>query len=223
MKTIKIIKIKKIWVIAILSIFSLTACDTRTTYEIKSSFKTRVKENEIKEGINYTKLKKPIKDAKNITLFFWYGSESSFILEDMLIKWLNEKEVNKLPSINIIPGISNPLWETPAKIYETLSYFKKNNELSEDLYKHFIINKKISNEELLQILAKHKIDTIGFQEIYSSNELMKKIDDDKSIGEQAELIYVPSVIINGVYQIDIFSFNSFYDVFVAIDFLLNKK
>lgn len=171
--------------------------------DIESILHSELSNQEIKNGKYYNILPDHVLgDKSNISLFFDYTSKKSYLIEKELSTLL-EKNKDLGITLSKRHAITDEFSEKRSRLYETLKILKINEKIKDSIYKSYIKNNLLSNDNINLILLKNGIGTNLFREVYNSKDVTLAIGKSKAVAKESFYDNSDLVIINGIYHIDI--------------------
>jgi len=206
----------KRFTVAIATTLLISTVATYGIYYTKISEDSNTQNNEItkmpfpSKGIHYSEITSNdyVHSGSDIEIYISLTSNNSFDAYKEVTKFAKENNL----SLNTYHLSQNPEWEYAARTFHTLKSIKPDIEL--DAFFNIFINnnnpKNITNA-ITPILTKEKINTSTFKNTYSSFETIKQTNHHLEHATQANIEFIPTVILFGKYYIHFGSFDSYTD------------
>lgn len=156
----------------------------------------------------YKVLEKPLQglsdSTPNMVEFFWFGCPHCYNLDPLVQQF---KQDNSGFDFILIPAAPNPRWEIEARLYyamEQLNVVTSHFSAVFKLYADLREAKRFpSMDELAALMADAGVTTQQLEESMASAAVDEKIARSKRLFDQADLTGVPTLIVNGKYQLDL--------------------
>ena len=226
---------KKSLTIAVLTLgLLLSGCDNST--EAPNTTPTdKLSQAEAKVDITegkYTQLKSPLPTDElaaakpYLVEFFWFGCPHCYNLEPLAKAF---KQNNKDFHYIMMPAAPNKRWEIEARIFYAMEALGIRDSHFDQVFKLYadIRNEKRypTLDEVVNLFSDAGVSKADFETSMNSEETSLQIERSKRLFDQAELTGVPSLIINGKYQLDFSKLDStnFAGDFMQTILALGKK
>ena len=139
------------------------------------------------------------KESKDIIIyeFFWYGCPHCYNLEPTMDRI--EADLEKDTKVVKLPVALRDSWIPHAKLYYALKQMDKidlvHNLIFEEI--HLEDNRLNTEQQMIDFLGKHGIDTDKFIEKYNSFGTEARIKKASNLAKKYQIDSVPTIIING--------------------------
>ncbi len=174
------------------------------------------------EGVHYARL--PLKagadDSGKIEVreFFWYGCPHCYQLEPYLNSWKVADDVEFIRT----PATLGRNWLTHAYVYYALEALGKADELH-PLFFEALHAKKLKLQSITQIaqfFAAHGVDAAKFEKTANSFVVEAKVKQADKLARGYLLSSVPTVVVNGRYQLSPRTAGGYKKFTDALDYLV---
>jgi thiol:disulfide interchange protein DsbA len=202
---------KKGLLIAVLTLLIfLTGCDNSTQPPSPTDQlnKTAQPVSDPTEG-KYTTLKSPLPSAElasqkpYLVEFFWFGCPHCYSLEPLTKAF---KEDNPDFQFIMIPAAPNSRWEIEARLFYAMEALGIKDALLDRVFKLYADKRNEKRyptlDEVVSLMDQQGITKEVLVTSMNSDEVSIQIERSKKLFDQAELTGVPSLIINGKYQLE---------------------
>ncbi|WP_392563602.1 thiol:disulfide interchange protein DsbA/DsbL [Orbus wheelerorum] len=172
------------------------------------------------ENKDYVMLEKPIEAAPTkeapieVVEFFSYGCPYCYMLEPQINSWLAQKPDNVIFTRIAIPRKGK--WVEYARLFYALGMIsKQEQERITPLIYNAIHEQKLNfndADEIFDWAESNNIDKALLKQFYNSKDVTEKLEQAVILAHSYHLKYVPSIYINGKYQLLINSSNQYQDV-----------
>lgn len=166
---------------------------------------------------DYAVLKNPVtndqqpKEKIHVVEFFSYGCPYCYQVEPEISVWLAQKPDNVVFTRIAIPRKGK--WVEYARLFYALEMISaKEQERIMHLLYPAIHEQKVSFDSadaLLDWVANHQVDRAVLETYYQSNEVTEKLAEAMELAKSYDLQYVPSIYVNGRYQLILDSSNQY--------------
>jgi thiol:disulfide interchange protein DsbA len=157
----------------------------------------------------YKLLKAPLPSAElgatepYVVEFFWFGCPHCYSLEPLIKTF---RQDNQGIQFITIPAAPNPRWEVEARIYyamEILGIRDSHYDRVFQLYADLRNEKRYPTlDEVAGLFGDAGVTREALEQQMNSPAVSTQIERSKRLFDQAELTGVPSLIVNGKYQLD---------------------
>jgi thiol:disulfide interchange protein DsbA len=162
-------------------------------------------------------------DKVEVLEFFWYGCPHCYTFEPLLNNW--SKSIPANVELIRVPAVFRPDWKITARTYYALQEMGATELYHQKIFDQIHKQRKPLNtlDAMTDFLVAQGVDKAKFTEHYNSfavDGLMRK-----AIMKQTafDITGVPSVIVNGKYQIDAKSAGSYENLLKVLDYLIQKE
>ena len=140
-------------------------------------------------------------ESKSIIVyeFFWYGCPHCYNLEPTMERI--EADLDKDTKIVKLPVALRDSWIPHAKLYYALQQMGKIDEVHNLIFEeiHLEDNRLNTEQQMVDFLGKHGIDTNKFIEKYNSFGTEARIKKASNLEKKYQINSVPTIIVNGKY------------------------
>ena len=140
-------------------------------------------------------------ESKSIIIyeFFWYGCPHCYNLEPTMERI--EADLDKDTKIVKLPVALRDSWIPHAKLYYALQQMGKIDEVHNLIFEeiHLEDNRLNTEQQMIDFLGKHGIDTNKFMEKYNSFGTEARIKKASNLAKKYQINSVPTIIVNGKY------------------------
>lgn len=231
-----IIMKKSLLIVALTLLAILTGCDNSTeppapTDQLNQLNKSEQPVNDPTEG-KYATLKSPLPSEElasqktYLVEFFWFGCPHCYSLEPLTKAF---KQENPDFQFIMIPAAPNSRWEIEARLFYAMEALGIKDALIDRVFKLYADKRNEKRyptlDEVVSLMDQQGITREALEASMNSDEVSIQIERSKKFFDQAELTGVPSLIINGKYQLEFAKLNSenFAKDFMQTILLLGKK
>ncbi|WP_392551916.1 thiol:disulfide interchange protein DsbA/DsbL [Orbus wheelerorum] len=172
------------------------------------------------ENKDYVMLEKPIEASPTkeapieVVEFFSYGCPYCYMLEPQINSWLAQKPDNVIFTRIAIPRKGK--WVEYARLFYALGMISKQEQERITPLTYNAIHEQRLNfndaDEIFDWAESNNIDKALLKQFYNSKDVTEKLEQSVILAHSYHLKYVPSIYINGKYQLLIHSSNQYQDV-----------
>ena len=138
-------------------------------------------------------------ESKDIIIyeFFWYGCPHCYNLEPTMDRI--EADLEKDTKVVKLPVALRDSWIPHAKLYYALKQMDKIDQVHNLIFEeiHLEDNRLNTEQQMIDFLGKHGIDTDKFIEKYNSFGTEARIKKASNLAKKYQIDSVPTIIING--------------------------
>ena len=164
-------------------------------------------------------------ESKSIIIyeFFWYGCPHCYNLEPTMERI--EADLNKDTKIVKLPVALRDSWIPHAKLYYALQQMDKIDELHNLIFEeiHLEDNRLNTEQQMVDFLGKHGIDTNKFMEKYTSFGTEARIKKASNLAKKYQINSVPTIIVNGKYLTSGSYVSSYDELYSVINLLVERE
>ena len=155
--------------------------------------------------------------------FFWYGCPHCYNLEPTMERI--EADLNKDTKIVKLPVALRDSWIPHAKLYYALQQMDKIDELHNLIFEeiHLEDNRLNTEQQMIDFLGKHGIDTNKFIEKYNSFGTEARIKKASNLAKKYQINSVPTIIVNGKYLTSGSYVSSYDELYSVINLLIERE
>lgn len=187
-------------------------------YEINRTLSSQIENKDIIPGKHFQELGSKISDVdSDISIVFTYNSKAS-----MLLNYELSKNKDVYDQIELIHAVHNKEWQEDARLFFSLKQFSLDKKSLGTLLKFYHEDKKLNKLKLNNFLTDSKIAHVPFWSSYSSLNTKAVFEPVSRIENETKTEGFPLVIIKGKYLIKPWLYESYKDIPVVIEFLLEK-
>lgn len=172
------------------------------------------------ENKDYTILEQPVviasddKNQINIVEFFSYGCPYCYLLEPQINAWLAQKPTNVTFTRIAIPRKDR--WIEYARLFYALDMIshQEQQRITPLIYQAIHEQKiKFNNDnEIINWAVEQQVDRTVLTKFYYSQDVTDKLQQAVELAQAYQLQYVPSIYVNGKYQLIMNGSNQYQDV-----------
>ncbi len=163
--------------------------------------------------------------SKNIVIyeFFWYGCPHCYNLEPTMNRL--EADLESDTEIMKVPVALRSSWLPHAKLFFTLNQMGKIDDMHELIFEEIHLeNNPLNTLKLMEdFLGKNGIDTIKFNEIYSSYGTEARVKRADRLARKYQINSVPTIIVNGKYLTSGSYVSSYDELYSVINLLVDRE
>ena len=164
-------------------------------------------------------------ESKSIIIyeFFWYGCPHCYNLEPTMERI--EADLDKDTKIVKLPVALRDSWIPHAKLYYALQQMGKIDEVHNLIFEeiHLEDNRLNTEQQMLDFLGKHGIDTNKFMEKYNSFGTEARIKKASNLAKKYQINSVPTIIVNGKYLTSGSYVSSYDELYSVINLLIERE
>ena len=164
-------------------------------------------------------------ESKSIIIyeFFWYGCPHCYNLEPTMERI--EADLDKDTKIVKLPVALRDSWIPHAKLYYALQQMGKIDEVHNLIFEeiHLEDNRLNTEQQMVDFLGKHGIDTNKFMEKYTSFGTEARIKKASNLAKKYQINSVPTIIVNGKYLTSGSYVSSYDELYSVINLLIERE
>ena len=164
-------------------------------------------------------------ESKSIIVyeFFWYGCPHCYNLEPTMERI--EADLDKDTKIVKLPVALRDSWIPHAKLYYALQQMGKIDEVHNLIFEeiHLEDNRLNTEQQMVDFLGKHGIDTNKFMEKYNSFGTEARIKKASNLAKKYQINSVPTIIVNGKYLTSGSYVSSYDELYSVINLLIERE
>ena len=164
-------------------------------------------------------------ESKSIIVyeFFWYGCPHCYNLEPTMERI--EADLDKDTKIVKLPVALRDSWIPHAKLYYALQQMGKIDEVHNLIFEeiHLEDNRLNTEQQMIDFLGKHGIDTNKFTEKYNSFGTEARIKKASNLAKKYQINSVPTIIVNGKYLTSGSYVSSYDELYSVINLLIERE
>jgi thiol:disulfide interchange protein DsbA len=164
-------------------------------------------------------------ESKSIIIyeFFWYGCPHCYNLEPTMERI--EADLDKDTKIVKLPVALRDSWIPHAKLYYSLQQMGKIDEVHNLIFEeiHLEDNRLNTEQQMVDFLGKHGIDTNKFMEKYNSFGTEARIKKASNLAKKYQINSVPTIIVNGKYLTSGSYVSSYDELYSVINLLIERE
>ena len=164
-------------------------------------------------------------ESKSIIIyeFFWYGCPHCYNLEPTMERI--EADLDKDTKIVKLPVALRDSWIPHAKLYYALQQMGKIDEVHNLIFEeiHLEDNRLNTEQQMVDFLGKHGIDTNKFMEKYNSFGTEARIKKASNLAKKYQINSVPTIIVNGKYLTSGSYVSSYDELYCVINLLIERE
>ena len=164
-------------------------------------------------------------ESKDIIIyeFFWYGCPHCYNLEPTMDRI--EADLEKDTKVVKLPVALRDSWIPHAKLYYALKQMDKidlvHNLIFEEI--HLEDNRLNTEQQMIDFLGKHGIDTDKFIEKYNSFGTEARIKKASNLAKKYQIDSVPTIIINGKFLTSGSYVSSYDELYGVVNLLVERE
>lgn len=178
------------------------------------------------EGKDYKKLSEPLStrnpDKIEVTEVFWYGCPHCYAFKPMIEKW----EANKPEDVDfvLLPAALGRRWEPHARAFYTTQAMGVTDKTHDVLFQALARDHKQLNtaEEIGEYLSGYGVDKDKFVKTFDSFGVNAKMQQAASRVRAARITGVPTLLIDGKYEVGVRMAGSQENMISILDYLVKK-
>ena len=164
-------------------------------------------------------------ESKSIIIyeFFWYVCPHCYNLEPTMERI--EADLDKDTKIVKLPVALRDSWIPHAKLYYALQQMGKIDEVHNLIFEeiHLEDNRLNTEQQMVDFLGKHGIDTNKFIEKYNSFGTEARIKKASNLAKKYQINSVPTIIVNGKYLTSGSYVSSYDELYSVINLLIERE
>ena len=164
-------------------------------------------------------------ESKSIIIyeFFWYGCPHCYNLEPTMERI--EADLDKDTKIVKLPVALRDSWIPHAKLFYALQQMGKIDEVHNLIFEeiHLEDNRLNTEQQMVDFLGKHGIDTNKFMEKFNSFGTEARIKKASNLAKKYQINSVPTIIVNGKYLTSGSYVSSYDELYSVINLLIERE
>jgi len=164
-------------------------------------------------------------ESKSIIIyeFFWYGCPHCYNLEPTMERI--EADLDKDTKIVKLPVALRDSWRPHAKLFYALQQMGKIDEVHNLIFEeiHLEDNRLNTEQQMIDFLGKHGIDTNKFMEKYNSFGTEARIKKASNLAKKYQINSVPTIIVNGKYLTSGSYVSSYDELYSVVNLLIERE
>ena len=155
--------------------------------------------------------------------FFWYGCPHCYNLEPTMDRI--EADLEKDTKVVKLPVALRDSWIPHAKLYYALKQMDKIDQLHNLIFEeiHLEDNRLNTEQQMIDFLGKHGIDTDKFMEKYNSFGTEARIKKASNLAKKYQIDSVPTIIINGKFLTSGSYVSSYDELYSVVNLLVERE
>ena len=164
-------------------------------------------------------------ESKDIIIyeFFWYGCPHCYNLEPTMDRI--EADLEKDTKVVKLPVALRDSWIPHAKLYYALKQMDKIDQIHNLIFEeiHLEDNRLTTEQQMIDFLGKHGIDTDKFIEKYNSFGTEARIKKASNLAKKYQIDSVPTLIINGKFLTSGSYVSSYDELYSVVNLLVERE
>lgn len=164
-------------------------------------------------------------ESKDIIIyeFFWYGCPHCYNLEPTMDRI--EADLEKDTKVVKLPVALRDSWIPHAKLYYALKQMDKIDQVHNLIFEeiHLEDNRLNTEQQMIDFLGKHGIDTKKFIEKYNSFGTEARIKKASNLAKKYQIDSVPTIIINGKFLTSGSYVSSYDELYGVVNLLVERE
>ena len=164
-------------------------------------------------------------ESKDIIIyeFFWYGCPHCYNLEPTMDRI--EADLEKDTKVVKLPVALRDSWIPHAKLYYALKQMDKIDQVHNLIFEeiHLEDNRLNTEQQIIDFLGKHGIDTDKFMEKYNSFGTEARIKKASNLAKKYQIESVPTIIINGKFLTSGSYVSSYDELYSVVNLLVERE
>jgi thiol:disulfide interchange protein DsbA len=164
-------------------------------------------------------------ESKDIIIyeFFWYGCPHCYNLEPTMDRI--EADLEKDTKVVKLPVALRDSWIPHAKLYYALKQMDKIDQVHNLIFEeiHLEDNRLNTEQQMIDFLGKHGIDTGKFIEKYNSFGTQARIKKASNLAKKYQIDSVPTIIINGKFLTSGSYVSSYDELYNVVNLLVERE
>ena len=164
-------------------------------------------------------------ESKDIIIyeFFWYGCPHCYNLEPTMDRI--EADLEKDTKVVKLPVALRDSWIPHAKLYYALKQMDKIDQVHNLIFEeiHLEDNRLNTEQQMIDFLGKHGIDTDKFLEKYNSFGTEARINKASNLAKKYQIDSVPTIIINGKFLTSGSYVSSYDELYSVVNLLVERE
>ena len=155
--------------------------------------------------------------------FFWYGCPHCYNLEPTMDRI--EGNLDKDTKIVKLPVALRDSWIPHAKLYYALKQMDKIDQVHNLIFEeiHLEDNQLNTEQQMIDFLGKHGVDTDKFIEKYNSFGTEARIKKASNLAKKYQINSVPTIIVNGKYLTSGSYVSSYDELYSVVNLLVERE
>ena len=164
-------------------------------------------------------------ESKDIIIyeFFWYGCPHCYNLEPTMDRI--EADLDADTKVVKLPVALRESWIPHAKLYYALKQMDKIDQVHNFIFEeiHLEDNRLNTEQQMIDFLRKHGIDTKKFIEKYNSFGTQARIKKASNLAKKYQINSVPTIIINGKFLTSGSYVSSYDELYSVVNLLVERE
>tara|TARA_B100001093_G_scaffold518666_1_gene604354 strand:+ start:1985 stop:2596 length:612 start_codon:yes stop_codon:yes gene_type:complete len=164
-------------------------------------------------------------ESKDIIIyeFFWYGCPHCYNLEPTMDRI--EANLDKDTKVVKLPVALRDSWIPHAKLYYALKQMNKIDQVHNLIFEeiHLEDNRLNTEQQMIDFLGKHGIDTEKFIEKYNSFGTEARMKKASNLAKKYQIDSVPTIIINGKFLTSGSYVSSYDELYSVVNLLVERE
>ena len=164
-------------------------------------------------------------ESKDIIIyeFFWYGCPHCYNLEPTMDRI--EADLEKDTKVVKLPVALRDSWIPHAKLYYALKQMDKIDQVHNLIFEeiHLEDNRLNTEQQMVDFLGKHGIDTDKFIEKYNSFGTEARMKKASNLAKKYQIDSVPTIIINGKFLTSGSYVSSYDELYSVVNLLVERE
>jgi thiol:disulfide interchange protein DsbA len=164
-------------------------------------------------------------ESKDIIIyeFFWYGCPHCYNLEPTMDRI--EADLEKDTKVVKLPVALRDSWIPHAKLYYALKQMDKIDQVHNLIFEeiHLEDNRLNTEQQMIDFLGKHGIDTDKFMEKYNSFGTEARIKKASNLAKKYQIESVPTIIVNGKFLTSGSYVSSYDELYSVVNLLVERE
>ena len=164
-------------------------------------------------------------ESKDIIIyeFFWYGCPHCYNLEPTMDRI--EADLEKDTKVVKLPVALRDSWIPHAKLYYALKQMDKIDQVHNLIFEeiHLEDNRLNTEQQMIDFLGKHGIDTDKFIEKYNSFGTEARIKKASNLAKKYQIDSVPTIIVNGKFLTSGSYVSSYDELYSVVNLLVERE
>ena len=164
-------------------------------------------------------------ESKDIIIyeFFWYGCPHCYNLEPTMDRI--EADLEKDTKVVKLPVALRDSWIPHAKLYYALKQMDKIDQIHNLIFEeiHLEDNRLTTEQQMIDFLGKHGVDTDKFIEKYNSFGTEARIKKASNLAKKYQIDSVPTIIINGKFLTSGSYVSSYDELYSVVNLLVERE
>ena len=164
-------------------------------------------------------------ESKDIIIyeFFWYGCPHCYNLEPTMDRI--EADLEKDTKVVKLPVALRDSWIPHAKLYYALKQMDKIDQIHNLIFEeiHLEDNRLTTEQQMIDFLGKHGVDTDKFIDKYNSFGTQARIKKASNLAKKYQINSVPTIIINGKFLTSGSYVSSYDELYGVVNLLVERE